>query len=150
MEKLSDRNEIRPYITQIDKENFNEIFFDTYAKLSSITKFQPVFAAISYNTLTFMVDFNKAISQFDQHITKIRNSNVIELGIINSTRSNINASSPLSTLTNDLSYVADTHLKIFEQNGAIFIYGIKPRTQLYYMENDFSLGFPQIKLIPIV
>ncbi len=150
MEKLSDRNEIRPYITQIDKKNFNEVFFDTYAKLSSITKFQPVFATISYNTLTFMVDFNKAIRQFDQHITKIRNSNVIELGIINSTRSNINASSPLSTLTNDISYVADTHLKIFEQNGAIFIYGIKPRTQLYYMENDFSLGYPQIKLIPIV
>ncbi len=34
MEKLTDRNEIRPYILQVDSENFNEVFFDIYAKLS--------------------------------------------------------------------------------------------------------------------
>jgi hypothetical protein len=151
MEKLTDRKEIRPYIIQVEKENFNDIFFDVYAKLSSITKFQPVFAGISYDTLQFMVEFEKAIAHFYKHLKLIRNSNVIELGIINTYKSGDESTSPkLASLTQDMSYAADTHIKIIERQGAIFIYGIKPRTYLYHLQNVYEKGFPQFKLLPIV
>ena len=120
--QISDRKEIRPYIRQVDEENFNEVFFDTYSKLSSVSKFQPVFAGISYDNLQFMVDFNKTIGLFDKHLKLIRNSNVIELGIINSSRSGNSVSEEYNNLTADLSYIATTHIKIIEQHGAIKIY----------------------------
>jgi KaiC/GvpD/RAD55 family RecA-like ATPase len=151
MERLTDRNEIRPYIIQTDKETFNEVFFDVYAKLSSATKFQPVFAGVSYDTLQFMVDFKGAISHFYKHLKMIRNSNVIELGIINTYKTkDVRMDNQVGSLTEDMSYVADTHVKIIERSGAILIYGIKPRTCLYYMRNSYVDGYPQIKLIPIV
>lgn len=149
--QISDRKEIRPYIRQVDDENFNEVFFDTYSKLSSFSKFQPVFAGISYDNLQFMVDFNKTIGLFDKHLKLIRNSNVIELGIINSSRSETIAMEEYKTLTADLSYIATTHIKIIERHGAIILLSIKPRNaQLYCMKTIFEKGYPKIKLLPIV
>jgi KaiC/GvpD/RAD55 family RecA-like ATPase len=151
MEKLSDRNEIRPYIIQVENDTFNDVFFDTYAKLSNITKFQPVFAGISYDTLQFRVDFNKAVSNFYKHLKLIRNSNVIELGIMNTYKKTTKTyGRDIDTLTQDLSYAADTHFKIIERKGAIFIYGIKPRTGVFYLINNYDKGFPQIHVLPIV
>ncbi|MHA1794749.1 MAG: RAD55 family ATPase [Promethearchaeota archaeon] len=149
--QISDRKEIRPYIRQVDEENFNEVFFDTYSKLSSVSKFQPVFAGISYDNLQFMVDFNKTIGLFDKHLKLIRNSNVIELGIINSSRSGNSVSEEYNNLTADLSYIATTHIKIIEQHGAIMIYSIKPRNaSLFCIKTTFHKGYPQIELLPIV
>ncbi|MCF2141511.1 MAG: hypothetical protein K9W44_15760 [Candidatus Lokiarchaeota archaeon] len=149
--QISDRKEIRPYIRQVDDENFNEIFFDTYSKLSSISKFQPVFAGISYDNLQFMVDFNKTIGLFDKHLKLIRNSNVIELGIINSSKNEKNELEKYSTLTADLSYIASTHIKVIERHGTIMIFSIKPRnSSLFAMKTIYDKGFPQIELLPIV
>lgn len=149
--QISDRKEIRPYICQAEDENFNEIFFDTYSKLSSISKFQPVFAGISYDNLQFMVDFNKAIGLFEKHLKLIRNSNVIELGILNSTKSESSNVQEVGSLTTDLSYVASTHLKVIERHGAILLYSIKPRSSsLYAMKTNYNMGYPQIELLPIV
>jgi hypothetical protein len=151
MEKLTDRNEIRPYIIQVESENFNDLFFDTYAKLSSLTKFQPVFAGVSYDTLQFMVDFEKSISHFYKHLKMIRNSNIVELGIINTYKAkDVSMSNKVGSLTEDMSYAADSHVKIIEKDGAILIYGIKPRTGLYYLKNVYNRGYPQIELLPIV
>jgi KaiC/GvpD/RAD55 family RecA-like ATPase len=151
MEKLTDRNEIRPYIILTEQNNFNDVFFDVYAKLSSNTKFQPVFAGISYDTLQFMVDFKSAISHFYRHLKMIRNSNVIELGIINTYKSkDLLREGQVGSLTEDMSYAADTHIKIIERHGAILIFGIKPRTGLFYLKNTNEKGYPQVSLIPIV
>jgi hypothetical protein len=151
MEKLTDRNEIRPYIIQVESENFNDLFFDTYAKLSSLTKFQPVFAGVSYDTLQFMVDFQKSISHFYKHLKMIRNSNIVELGIINTYKAkDVSMSNKVGSLTEDMSYAADSHVKIIEKDGAILIYGIKPRTGLYYLKNVYNRGYPQIELLPMV
>ena len=149
-EKITDRNEIRPYIIQADKPKFNDIFFETYAKLSSMTKFQPVFATVSYDNFQFMVDFEKSIADLYKHIKLIRNSNVIEMGIINTYSKSQPFMQKLQSLTEDLSYIANTHIKIIEREGSIFIYGVKPRTYLYYLKTTFDKGYPNIELIPIV
>ncbi len=149
-EKITDRNEIRPYIIQADKKKFNSVFFDTYANLSSMTKFQPVFASVSYDNLQFMVDFESSIADLYKHIKLIRNSNVIEMGIINTYNKSQPSKQKLISLTEDLSYVSNTHVKIIEREGSIFIYGVKPRTYIYHMETNYDSGVPKIELKPIV
>ncbi len=150
--QISDRKEIRPYIRLVDDESYNDIFFDTYSKLSSISKFQPVFAGISYDSLQFMVDFNKAMRDFENHLKLIRNSNVIELGIINSTpHGQTKIAQDLGALTTNLSYIASTHIKVIERNGSIFLYAIKPRSScLFAMSTNYDEGYPQIELLPVV
>lgn len=148
--QISDRNEIRPYIRQTTEDNFNDDFFSIYSKLSSSTKFQPVFAGISYDSLNFMVDFNRAMSRFEQHLKYVRNSNLIEVGIINSLNDE-KISNQIALLNENLSYVASTHMKIIERHGSIFLYSIKPRSSsMYAVKTDYSKGYPQITLLPIV
>ena len=149
--QISDRNEIRPYIRQTTDENFNDDFFSIYSKLSSSTKFQPVFAGISYDSLNFMVDFNRAMSRFEQHLKYVRNSNLIEVGIINSLIDDTKVSHQIALLNENLSYVASTHMKIIERHGSIFLYSIKPRSSsMYAIKTEYAKGYPQITLLPIV
>ena len=149
--QISDRNEIRPYIRQTTEENFNDDFFSIYSKLSSSTKFQPVFAGISYDSLNFMVDFNRAMSRFEQHLKYVRNSNLIEVGIISSLIDDTKVSHQIALLNENLSYVASTHMKIIERHGSIFLYSIKPRSSsMYAIKTDYIKGYPQIDLLPIV
>ncbi|RLG32639.1 hypothetical protein DRN98_05010, partial [Methanosarcinales archaeon] len=49
-----------------------------------------------------------------------------------------------------LADISDMHLKLEALSGSIVIYGIKPRTELYYMSLDVSAGYPKVKLNPIV
>ena len=149
--QISDRTEIRPYIRLTTEEDFNTIFFDTYSKLSSISKFQPIFTGFTYDTLRFMVDFQKNMESVQQHLRLIRNSNIIELGILNS-RGNVNPSSDnLSSFTSDLSYISSTHIKVIERYGSIFIYSIKPKsTCLYELIPNYDKGYPQIQLNPML
>ena len=49
-----------------------------------------------------------------------------------------------------LNAIADVHLKIIRQHGALLLYGRKPRTRLYFVEADFSEGYPLPTLTPIL
>ncbi|MEM3383096.1 MAG: ATPase domain-containing protein [Nitrososphaerales archaeon] len=46
--------------------------------------------------------------------------------------------------------IADIHLKVTIEHGALILYGIKPRTCLYIVEMDVSKGYPLPKLTPII
>lgn len=46
--------------------------------------------------------------------------------------------------------LADLHLKLTREHGALIFYGRKPRTGLYVVEMDVSRGYPLPKLTPIV
>ena len=49
-----------------------------------------------------------------------------------------------------LNAIADVHLKIIRQHGALLLYGRKPRTRLYFVEADFSEGYPLPALTPVL
>lgn len=148
--KITDHSEIRPYIRLIPDGNYNKIFFNTYTKLSSISKFQPVFSGFTYDSYRFESNLQKNMASFQNHLRLIRNSNIIELGIINSHHEGQNRP-PTDTFNIDLSYVSSTHIKVIERYGSIFLYSIKPKSScLYEMRSSFTKGFPQIKLKPIL
>jgi len=49
-----------------------------------------------------------------------------------------------------LGATADVHLKIAREHGAVLVYGVKPRTNVYALEMDTSEGYPMPKLTPII
>lgn len=49
-----------------------------------------------------------------------------------------------------LSSIADIHLRLTRKHGSLIIYGVKPRTGLYAVEPDVSMGYPVAKLTPIL
>ncbi|MBS7642928.1 AAA family ATPase [Candidatus Bathyarchaeota archaeon] len=53
-------------------------------------------------------------------------------------------------LTERISPIADTHLKLTREHGALILYGVKPRTGLYAVEVDVREGYTCTKLTPIV
>ena len=52
----------------------------------------------------------------------------------------------------DISYFFDTHMKMIFRNNAIFVYGIKPYSGIYWLNFEFSpkSPLPNIKLVPMV
>lgn len=53
-------------------------------------------------------------------------------------------------LTSRVINIADIHLKMVERNGSVILYGLKPRTPLYVLERDVSMGYPVAKLAEVV
>jgi hypothetical protein len=49
-----------------------------------------------------------------------------------------------------LSELADVYMRLIKKNGALILYGIKPRTILYAVEADTSRGYATPKLTPIL
>lgn len=149
-ERITNRHEIRPYIVQVEQDAYQDTFLDVYEGLSSLTRFQPVFAGIAYDSLSFQINYEKSIAEIYQHLKTIKNSNIIELGIFNSSTRAEKAHGPEKTLISDISYLADTHLKISSHNGAIIIQGVKPFSGAYNLSYTIDEGFPRVKLTPIV
>jgi hypothetical protein len=49
-----------------------------------------------------------------------------------------------------LTKLANIHLKLLREHGVLLIYGVKPRTELYTVEADTSMGYPMPRLTPII
>ena len=139
------RTEIRPYIVPLEKNQFEDIFLKVYEDLSERTNHQPVFSAILYDSLEFLVDFPRAIEKLASHIKIIRNCNIVELAIMSSSITQEN-----NNLFKEFSQLANTHFKLTAWQGRILFYGIKPWTNIYSLHVDYNLGYPQVQLIPII
>ncbi|MBS7610142.1 AAA family ATPase [Candidatus Bathyarchaeota archaeon] len=49
-----------------------------------------------------------------------------------------------------LGAIADVHLKLAREHGALILYGVKPRTNICVFEVDFSRGYALPRLTPVV
>jgi KaiC/GvpD/RAD55 family RecA-like ATPase len=49
-----------------------------------------------------------------------------------------------------LSDLSDTHVKFDEVDGALLFYSVKPQTQAYSVDYDYSNGYPSLKLTPVI
>ncbi|MEM2888637.1 MAG: ATPase domain-containing protein [Candidatus Bathyarchaeia archaeon] len=48
-----------------------------------------------------------------------------------------------------LNSIVDVHLKVVREHGALLVYGLKPRTNLNFVEMDVTKGYPITRLKPI-
>ena len=55
-----------------------------------------------------------------------------------------------SKLLTKLSNSTDIHLKMDQIDGALMLYSVKPPSAIYNLYYDYSLGYPKVRLIPMV
>ncbi|MGI0084737.1 MAG: hypothetical protein ACREBQ_06610, partial [Nitrososphaerales archaeon] len=63
---------------------------------------------------------------------------------------NIAAIKSDSPLLNQFTNASDMHLKLEEADGTMIMHSKKPPSELYQIEYDYSPGYPNVTLQPIV
>jgi len=117
-----------------------EIIVNEMSRLVSVHG-KPPLLVISANTLVFYHDMDGSIKILSTLSTVIRRYNSLMLVLLRP---------GFERLSKILGAMADTHLKIIREHGAVFLYGVKPRTPLYAVGLDTSYGYPLLKLTPVV
>lgn len=102
---------------------------------------KPPLLVISANTFIYYYGISNAIKALSVLSAITKEHNLLMLVFLNP---------GFERIGRILGAMADTHLKIIREHGAIFLYGIKPRTPLHAVELDISQGYPIPKLTPVV
>lgn len=103
---------------------------------------RPVLGTIGYDTLeyTYPDDAAILIQMMVETAKRIRVSGDLRINIVR----------PAMKITPHARYISDIHFKLVEVDGSLCLYGLKPRTCIYNVELDVSLGYPKTKLTPIL
>jgi len=121
------------------EEDF-EIIVDETLKMMNRTG-KPPLLVLSANTFIYYYGISNAIKALSVLSTIIKEHNSLMLVFLKP---------GFERVGRMLGAMADTHLKIIREHGAIFLYGVKPRTPLHAVELDVSEGYPIPKLTPVV
>jgi hypothetical protein len=79
----------------------------------------------------------------------LKNIDLLARDIRERNSARINVVKASSKVIQELSDIADVHLKLIEVNDSVFLYGIKPSTCAYNLEVISKKGFPSIRLTPV-
>jgi circadian clock protein KaiC len=137
------RDQSKPYIAVLEGKDIQkdyEQWLRLEEELAQNTG-QPVLAVTGLDTLTsfYGPDACEYILRMDA--TRIRSHNTIAFGV---------AKPSVKQLVGKVSAIADVHLRITREHGALLLYGVKPRIALHVVETDVSKGYPIPQLTPIV
>jgi len=102
---------------------------------------KPPLLILSANTFLFYYGVTCSLKIISTLSTVMREHNSLMLLLLRPSFENLNRT---------LGALSDTHLKIIREHGAVFLYGVKPRTHLYAIEIDTPQGHPMPKLTPVV
>jgi hypothetical protein len=133
---------VPPYVLPLRGEFIVEDmkrFWDITRELRENTK-KPVLSVVGYDTLEYIYGENQTLKILGEDLSRTRNFGDIR----------INIARPSMETVDQLGALANLHLKICQINGAIFLYGIKPETQLHNIEVKVEDDTRKIKLKPIV
>ncbi|MEM4450257.1 MAG: hypothetical protein QXQ33_05495, partial [Nitrososphaerota archaeon] len=134
---------LEPYIIPFKGENIYidyEKYLKTQGELMKRTG-QPVLLITGVDTLINTYGLKETLSVLSIDATFIKET--AGLGILL-----LKPSHP--KLSKHLAAIADIHLKITQKYGTVLVYGVKPRTGLYVLEEDTSRDFVLPKLTPII
>ncbi|MCS7140523.1 MAG: AAA family ATPase [Candidatus Nezhaarchaeota archaeon] len=102
---------------------------------------QPVLNVIGVNSLVDIYGLKEALSTIGINVARTREMKGLNILLLRP---------GYSELARILGVIADIHLKVVREYGAVLVYGIKPRTPLYALEIDSSRGYCLPKLTQIV
>lgn len=100
---------------------------------------RPILSLMGFDTLEAVYG-REVIEEMAGHMSSIRKSKDILLGIVTSTTSS----------TALLANLAHTHIKIENIDGSVVLYCEKPYTELHALSFDHSKGYPKAVLTPII
>ncbi|MEM3703344.1 MAG: ATPase domain-containing protein [Candidatus Bathyarchaeia archaeon] len=134
---------LEPYVVAFKGERISEDYakyLEVERELMERTR-QPVLRVTGADMLIDAYGPKEALSVFKVDAVRIRETE--GLGIIL-----LKPGHP--KLAKILGSIAETHIKIIREYGKIFVYGVKPRTNLNVLEMDTSKGYPMPKLNQII
>jgi len=109
-------------------------------KLGKETRGEPVLGILGLDTLEYKYGISEIEKEITIGISAIKDSNSVVIGIARQGQE----------LIEKLSQIANTHFKVKNVDGAIVMYGVVPRTEIYNLSLDISKGHSEVKLTPIV
>lgn len=129
---------VLPYTTETLKEDFRKI--DSEIRRLREETGEPVLKIVAYDHMESLFGVKALPEMISLEAQEIADSNA--LAIATGTHSTPETNKKLAD-------TANIHLKIIELNGAMVLFGLKPKTGLYNIEIDISKGYPDIVLTPI-
>jgi len=119
-----------------DFKTYIEISDELYEKTS-----KPNLHITGVDTLITLYGINDAIRMLNLSATLVREKRSLNILLLKP---------GYPRVSELLNAIADVHLKIIREHGALILYGLKPRTRLHFVEMDVSKGYPLPKLTPVV
>jgi hypothetical protein len=145
----AEEKETRPYVVsaslkgktygEIDRSMHME-WIKTIRKLEKETGSKPVLGILGLDALEYEHGLSEIEKEIAIGVSAIKDSDNVVIGIARQGQE----------LVEKLSQISSTHFKVKNANGAIVMYGIVPRTEVYNISVDVSKGYGQVKLTPIV
>lgn len=132
-----------PYIVIFEGENMEEDFNRYLKVLTELRKetSKPILHITGVERLIAHYGMNDTIKMLNLGATIIRENESLNIFILKP---------GYPRISELLNAIADVHLKIIREHGAVILYGLKPRTRLHFMQMNVSKGYPLPRLTPIV
>lgn len=92
------------------------------------------------DTLEYIKGKDLAIKEIFNMAQMIKSSNDVGLSVVRTGQ----------LLKEEIINISEYYVRLVSINNVPFIYGIKPRTIYYAVEVNKDLGFPNVKLVPVV
>lgn len=104
-----------------------------------LNKFEKGLFIINHDFLEYSLGPEITLKNIFTNLSSLRSSKAIVISI----------TKPGQRISSEISNISDYQMRLLTRNGAVFLYGIKPRTIYYGIEIDEKRGFPYIKLVPV-
>ena len=141
LEKKIDVFNIKPFIIPCEGKSLKDDIMPISLARKNITKRNEIaLSSIGLDTLEYRYGIEEAHNVLSDFVTDTKRNNHIYLLIAKQDQN----------IIGQIEHMAETHWKIQVINGSLLMYGIIPRTVIYYISIETSLGFLQTKLIPIL
>ncbi len=101
---------------------------------------KPCVYSISSEILGHVFDHDGAIRFMQRMVQRIRHSNDVLLSVAFFG----------SPLTNELGSMCDMYVRVEQIDGVFLIYSVKPKSQLYCLGNNYSKGYLENRLTPLI
>ena len=116
-----------------------ERFWRAVSQLRERTS-KPVLTFVGFDTIEYMYGVDEALKILGRDVARVRNFRDIRLNIVR----------PSIGIADQLRAIAQTYMKVAQIDGAVFLYGIKPKTPLFHAQLITEKGVHRIELTPIV
>jgi len=131
-----------PYILKLKGQSIEEdleTFWNVTSKLREQTG-KPVLSVLGYDSVEYMYGWEGGLKILGRDVTLVRNLGDVRLNVIR----------PTIALAEPLRAIADVYIRVDEIDGALFLYGVKPKTPLYSFDVVTEQGVSEVKLTPVV
>ncbi|MEM3386664.1 MAG: ATPase domain-containing protein [Nitrososphaerales archaeon] len=131
-----------PYVLPLSGRSIIEDttrFWTATLQLMKLTR-RPALSIVGFDTVEYVYSEKEALRTLGESVARTKNFGVLR----------INIARPSMKIIDELRALATIHLRICQIDGAHFLYGVKPNTQLFNIQTKLEGHIRRYRLIPVV